>query len=67
MNSSIEIKIAIIGPKERVNLIKDVLRDFPNISPSFIELNDLLAYQDQIESLSTSVESLLFTDYYMCQ
>ena len=67
MRSSIEIKIGIVGSVERLRLVKEVLRDFPNISPFFLEEDSNSIDHDKLEVLSEQVESILFTDYYTCQ
>ncbi len=67
MRSSIEIKIGIVGSSDRIRLVKDVLRDFPNISPFFLEEESFEVSFKELEALSEQVESILFTDYYTCQ
>lgn len=66
MKESIEVKIGIIGSAERINLVNDVLGDFPNIKPFFLEESNPIVLE-HLEELSDKVEAILFTDYHTCQ
>lgn len=67
MKPSIEINIGIVGSSERINLVKEVLSDFPNIKPFFLIEEAFEVDPSAMEELSSNVEAILFTDYYTCQ
>lgn len=67
MRSSTEINIGIVGSHDSLNLVKDVLRDFPNICPHFLEMNSQDYRFKCISEIENRIETLLFTDYYTCQ
>lgn len=67
MRKSIEIKIGIVGSAERIQLVKEVLKDFPNINPFFLEETCCDVNIENITKLHEKVEAILFTDYFTCQ
>lgn len=66
MDTTIEVKIGIVGSRNKTSQVKEVIKDFPNLKPYFLDITDQ-TLESEIEELSKTVETLLFTDYHTCK